>query len=172
MNWPNSFEPPQDPGQSALVDAREPKNGDFVKYVEQFVQLPQGVSASDAAPPLPPSSGIGAGGDWGNSGTGKAEKRRSEPVSMPRPLRKPERGAQQASPGAGQTFDLEAEMLRAFDKLASSIPGISSLLIFAGIGLLALSFSSFKPFPLDPEPGIGLLIVGLVLRRLARKRIT
>lgn len=157
-----------------MIDAREPKNGDFVAYVEQFVRLPQGM----VVPPELRSPGqvLGRGGfvelakrlergpapraiepagnAWGHSPQGRTPARVG---SAPR------------SPAAAGPPDIEEIARTAARALARLGRRFASILLLAGLALIALSFADQDFIPIDPVPGVGLVAAGAILRRIASK---
>jgi len=197
-----------------MIDASEPKNGDFVAYVEQFVRLPQGM----VVPPelRSPGQALGRGGfaelakrlEQGavrsetRGGPGAADGTNSPPwrpswiaksspesdgdtarVAAPGAIapagsawghstdgRAPARGgAVPRSPAPAGPPDLDQLARTAARALARLGRRFASILLFAGLALLALSFADQDFIPIDPVPGVGLVAAGAILRRIASK---
>ena len=126
-----------------MIDSNEPRNGDFVTYVENLVRLPKGAGlpAEGASPGQVPRDrpAAKAGSRWGRSGAGSA------PPDI-----------EQLARGAART-------------IGRVLGRVATFMLIAGIALLAISFADNPPFHVDPMLGIFLAVGGALLRRLAAK---
>ena len=134
-----------------MIDAREPKNGDYARYVEELVN-------AGAAPPAPPQA------------PPQAPPRAPQPASA-RPARGSTPDARTGGPLPRQPRTQEAERQSPpepgeFAHVLRRVAGITS---FIGLALILLSLTDMAPFFADPAFGMLLLAAGIFLNRFARK---
>lgn len=182
-----------------MIDSREPKDGDYASYVESLVNAPQAQQlpdapstgwghggnaafqgdASEALPGAVPGRfpRQAAGPDAGATRPdamrldGGATRRDAGEGRHGAGATRPDAGA---SPHDGDSLEMRLERLRrtlpaasaGLPRLVRRIAGFAS---FAGIALIALSFTGNPPFFAHPVPGILLIAAGAFLRGLARK---
>lgn len=139
-----------------MLETGEPKDGDFARYVERLVHPPTGSKPPAAGAPPQPAAMPSA----------------ARPVAAVRP------GAQAAGQqGAAANRSTPAEALAAARRGLDTVRRSAANLLakaavaatFAGVALLVISFADGPPALADPRLGIGLLIAGLVARRLSGK---
>jgi hypothetical protein len=193
-----------------VIESNEPKDGDFVTYVEKMVRLPEGMR-------LP--SNESSPGEVDRRGSVRKWAGLARPESARQPRTRHETDAQKASKlaelagGSAQAWgrsvgallgdkgdagspaggvdhardDVFAQSpgqdrrsaasrrLRAIDAeeaariVAKLVARLGSLMVIAGIALLAMSFADRPFFAVDPVAGVGLTAMGAVFRRLAGK---
>ncbi len=159
-----------------MIDSNEPKDGDFVRYVDDLVRMPRGAAhpmvggapgevARDNKPSLDGPNALIEGlrrilvertrtpgsGDATASPTPGAKPAPIAPRTIPAP--------QRARSGAAN----EAAVT-----ISRAIRRIASLAIFAGVVLLAMSFADDPPLAVDPIVGIALLVGAAVLKRISK----
>lgn len=167
-----------------MIDSSEPKDGDYVRYVESLVNAPKAQQLQEVQ-----STGWGHGAD---AGTTRDAVPGAAPGRFPRQAARADAGATRpdaggAPPDAGETRphrgsgplhadSLEARLEQLRRTLPATSPGlphqmrrIAGFATFAGIALIALSFADAPPFFAHPAPGILLVAAGAFLRRFARK---
>lgn len=163
-----------------MIDAREPKNGDYASYVESLVNSP------DSRPPTrataPGARGrraarAAAGARAGDAKTGDA-----------RPAQPPRRAALPGAPAAGSLWGNSANgplpdpsVEAGLQQLRQAFPGATmesvgqllqraaSFATIAGGALILLSFSDDPPFFASPALGMLLIVAGFGMRGLARR---
>jgi hypothetical protein len=157
-----------------MIDAREPKDGDYASYVESMVNAPK----AQKLPAEPPADAWGrqAGGQPPRADQGPAATRSGAGSAQQRLPRTPAPGAQhgEARRHVHETLEARLEQLRLALPDASA-GGLAQLLrraaTFAsviGIALVVLSFSNDPPFFANPGFGMLLVVLGAVLRRVAK----
>lgn len=128
-----------------MIDSSEPKDGDFVAYVERLVRLPEGarLPAQDPAP-------------------GQVSRRKPQDDGMVRTIR----DAPARAPRGAQIDETVRDAVRA---IARILGRVATVMLIAGIGLLAISFADDPPFHVDPMAGAVLAVAGGLVRRLAAR---
>jgi hypothetical protein len=150
-----------------MIDAREPKNGDFVSYVEKLAKMPVGQV-------LPPASDDAFGHGAGRAGAGTP---RQGGGARPAPAPPQGRDAEDARRAHKEMLEARREKLagagpagREFAHQVSAVlRRVAAFATFAGIAMVALSFTDEPPFFAQPVLGIGLVVIGAVANRLSRK---
>lgn len=169
-----------------MIDSGEPRDGDFVRYVDELTRRPPGASLPQAPGPgevVPPARGEresllqtlrdvltnragtppSAGSDQASAGLPAPPRTTSRaPASAhpPAPLQ-PRPVPSSARTRAGNTGPDAAMVGRVLTRLAS-------IAIFAGVVLLAMSFAEDPPVPIDPIVGVALLAGAAIVKRIAR----
>lgn len=163
-----------------MIDASEPKDGDFVRYVESMVRLPAGVRLPDqsegpgstmrvsrreramqkmraAASEAPRAADLarsaGREGQWGPSVEQAPASGRS--------------GAQRP----GFTTNIEQAAQQAVRVLLIAVRRIGTVMLVAGAALLAISFADESPLGANPIPGFALMFAGALMRGLAARAL-
>jgi hypothetical protein len=152
-----------------MIDAREPKNGDFVSYVENLSKMPVGQTLTSAADD---AFGHGAG-----RGGAKAQGSAGPAASGPGHGASPMPNAENAKRAIQEMLKARRERLgtagpagQEFShQVAKVLSRVAAIATLAGIALVAMSFTDEPPFFADPVLGIGLVVMGAVANRLSRK---
>lgn len=129
-----------------MIDAREPKNGDYARYVEELVNA----TATGATPTAPSPA--------------------ARPAS-PRPLRGSAPDARPDGPLPRQPRAKGAERQSPPEpgELAHVLRRVAGIASFIGLALILLSLTDMAPFFADPAFGMLLLAAGIFINRFARK---
>jgi hypothetical protein len=152
-----------------MIDAREPKNGDFVSYVENLSKMPVGQSLPHA-----PDDAFGHGSGGGSAkapgpapGAGAQRGHEASPILNAESAKRAIQELLKArSERLGTSGPAGHEFSHQVGRVLSRVAAIATL---AGIALIAMSFSDSPPFFADPVLGIGLVVMGAVANRLSRK---
>lgn len=158
-----------------MIDAREPKDGDYASYVESLVN----------APASPPPSRAARPGARGRHAARTAPGTQTEDA---RPGQSSRRAALPGAPAAGSPGTGGADgsqpdpsVEAGLQQLRQAFPGatvesVGQLLqraagfaTIAGGALILLSFSDAPPFFASPALGMLLIVAGFGMRGLARK---
>ncbi|MCL4747500.1 MAG: hypothetical protein KJZ83_19105 [Burkholderiaceae bacterium] len=171
-----------------MIDSNEPKDGDFVRYVDDLMRMPRGVApvmggrspgeaARDTKTLLASPKTLIEGlrkvlveaqrvqaQRGGTQGAGGADS--SAPGAKPAPLAPHKMPAPHTMSAprrarAGTATSAAAGISRAISRVAS-------FAIFAAVVLLAMSFADDPPLEIDPFVGIALLVGAAVLKRVSR----
>lgn len=132
-----------------MIDSSEPKDGDFVAYVEKLVRLPAGAR--------PPAEGASPG-----------EVTRDQPDRgrLARRIRTPD---SRPGGGGGPAAHIEQATHDVVRKVARVLGRVATLMLVAGIALTAIAFADHPPFHVDPMVGVVLAVGGALVRRLTAK---
>jgi len=180
-----------------MIDAREPKNGDFATYVESLVRLPTEQKLHAPAPGAvqtrresrASAAAHGSGAPhtaWGRHAADPAAALEKLPEALRRVLgaRTGTSPAAQggAGPGtqggagpttqggAGPTTQGGAGLPDEMAKpFARALSRIAGIAVIAGLSILAMSFGQDPPFFADPVLGIGLIVGGALAHRASGK---
>ena len=177
-----------------MIDSREPKDGDFVEYVDKLVRMPRGAThpmaggapgevARETKPSLDGPNALIEGlrriliertrtpGGGDNTRTPSGGDTAWGPggrdaTASPAPGAKP-------APLAPRTIAAPQRARagaanEAAVAISRTMRRIASLAIFAGVVLLAMSFADDPPLEIDPIVGIALLVGAAVLKRIAK----
>ena len=179
-----------------MIDSNEPKNGDYVTYVENLVRLPEGMRiASDERSP----GEVGRGGAFRDrltgvqngqsapSGTQAMKSSRLAELaggsaqawgrSVGSVFGHPARGSEDAGHdafGRGRSSQRAVskgsptlDIEQAARTLAKVVGRVGGVMVLAGLALLAMTFADAPLFDVDPGVGIALAVTGAVLRKVA-----
>lgn len=185
-----------------MIDSSEPKDGDFVAYVERLVRLPEGarLPEQDAAPgqvsgarregeglvrvvrdalaqprrgstpvDAPPAAEVArtaqSDAHWGRTGASPFD---ADTSLFGSPTRDTPAAAGRAG-RRGTGTDVEKAARDAVRALARILGRVATVMLIAGIGLLAIAFADHPPFRVDPMAGAVLAVAGGLIKRLAAK---
>lgn len=163
-----------------MIDASEPKDGDFVRYVETMVRLPAGVKL--------PDQGEGPGSTVRMGRRERAlQKLRAAATEAPRAAdlarsasrdgqwgRAVEQAPAMGRHGAhrpGSATNIEQAAQQAVRVLLVAVRRIGTVMLIAGAALLAISFADEPPFGANPMPGFALMFAGALMRGLAARAL-
>lgn len=142
-----------------MIDAREPRNGDYASYVENLVDQ----SARALSAPRSPGRDPGAR---------KRASRRSAAQAT-----SPAGGAPAGLPAGGMLGNQPGTGLPGPDSFEAAAAGVAGALrraaavaTVAGIALIGLSMLDDPPFFAEPGLGILLIAIGAFINRFARSR--
>ena len=166
-----------------MMDAREPKDGDFVTYVENLVRLPTAQGMQPPSSVATPERGDTAKDRASQSAWGHAGGMQAGIERLPEPVRKvleakDGNAAKQVLQAVLQARRASAAKSRSqagqshadpSDSASRTIGQVATIATILGIALIALSFAPDAPFFADPVLGITLLVAGAIARRLSRK---
>jgi len=159
-----------------MLDAREPKNGDFASYVENLAPLPgqndKPATAPSAAAPAPtrarrargepaaPAQAPGAGAAWGHQAKDGPHGAAGRVEEI---FQKLQSAANKAEPPSPEVIASARRMLSTLLGRIATGAGI------VGVVLIGASLLE-EPLPFaDPSVGVFLLILAAVAGRIARK---
>jgi len=131
-----------------VIDSSEPKDGDFVTYVEKLVRLPAGarLPAEGASP--------------GEVTRDRPNRGRLGQVIRTSPSR----------PGGGRpAAHIEQGAREVVRKVARILGRVATFMLVVGIALIAIAFVDDPPFHVDPMVGVFLAVGGGLVRRLTAK---
>ena len=173
-----------------MIESNEPRDGDFVRYVDELMRrspgapLPQAPGPGEVVPAArgeresllqtlrdvltnragaPPRTGTPPPA---GSGPDSARLPAPERAQAPATARSPAPMQPRTVPSSARTRAGGASAESAM--VARVLARIASIASFAGVVLLAMSFADEPPVPIDPIVGIALLAGAAVVRRIAR----
>ena len=163
-----------------MIDSNEPKNGDFVTYVEKLVRLPpgarlpaQGASPGEVTSDRPNRgrlaqmirTSVARAGDAGGraqSATAAQSARTAEGTSA----------ASAWGHGGGRPAAYVEQAAREVVRTVARVLGrVATVMLVVGIGLVAIAFADDPPFRVDPMVGVILAVAGGLIKRLAGKAV-